>query len=184
VLADRFRRDLYFRLAVVTIPLPSLAERRSDIPVLVDRFLSQLDSGRYRRYDDLSEELKSRLASHEWPGNIRELRNVIERLSVMGERGLTWGSEPAAQSTTAGGVATSGERTFDITFNVTIDRPYHELKEDLIAVLEREYVKRLLAACQNNVTAAARQAGLGRRHFYTLMDKHRLGGNTVEENEP
>jgi len=82
VQAGRFRQDLYYRLAVVPIHLPSLRERREDIPMLVDAFLREFshDSGKPSR--QLSRDAMEALSHHDWPGNIRELRNVIERLSV------------------------------------------------------------------------------------------------------
>ncbi len=78
----RFRQDLYYRLAVVPIHLPSLRERREDIPLLVDAFLSEFARGGGKTPRRLSRDALEALSHYDWPGNIRELRNVIERLSV------------------------------------------------------------------------------------------------------
>lgn len=78
----RFRQDLYYRLAVVPIQLPPLRERREDIPLLVDAFLSEFSQANRRPVKRLSPRAMEQLYRYSWPGNIRELRNVIERLTV------------------------------------------------------------------------------------------------------
>jgi two-component system nitrogen regulation response regulator NtrX len=85
VAAGRFREDLYFRLNVILIELPSLRERREDIPLLADYFLRkfQADSGTPARH--FSPESMRSLAEHEWPGNVRELKNFVERISIMSD---------------------------------------------------------------------------------------------------
>jgi len=82
VRAGRFRQDLYYRLAVVPIHLPSLRDRREDIPLLVDAFLKELAAASGKLPKRLSREAIQALSHYHWPGNIRELRNVIERLTV------------------------------------------------------------------------------------------------------
>lgn len=82
VRVGRFRQDLYYRLAVVPIHLPSLRDRREDIPVLVDAFLKEFAEAGGKAPKRLSHEAMQALSHYHWPGNIRELRNVIERLTV------------------------------------------------------------------------------------------------------
>jgi len=82
VQAERFRQDLYYRLAVVPIHLPSLRERREDIPLLVDAFLKEFAGAGGKAPKRFSREAMEALSHYHWPGNIRELRNVIERLTV------------------------------------------------------------------------------------------------------
>lgn len=82
VRSGRFRQDLYYRLAVVPIHLPSLRERREDIPLLVDAFLREFASGDGVAPKRVSREAMAALSRYHWPGNIRELRNVMERLTV------------------------------------------------------------------------------------------------------
>ena len=78
-----FRRDLYYRLNVVTIFLPPLRDRRSDIPLLIDHFLTQLATNANRDIPELDESLIEYLISHPWPGNVRQLRNCLESMVVM-----------------------------------------------------------------------------------------------------
>ena len=80
--AGRFRQDLYYRLAVVPVHLPSLRERREDIPLLADSFLKEFAQMNRKRVKKLSREALEILMHYSWPGNIRELRNVIERMTV------------------------------------------------------------------------------------------------------
>lgn len=79
----RFREDLYHRLAVVPVYVPSLAERREDIPVLVDHFMAQIGRQSGIRARRIGDDAMAVLQSHDWPGNIRQLRNNIERLMIL-----------------------------------------------------------------------------------------------------
>lgn len=169
VTAGRFREDLYFRLAVVTIPLPALRERREDIPLLVDQFLKEFGAKK-RSFEELGPELQSKFLSHAWPGNIRELRNTIERVGVMD------GSDPFSQrqsdSETGGPSKNTGATGFDVNY----ESPFKDAKEIVVSAFEKEYLKRLLARTQNNIAKAAREADIDRKYLYTLMAKHGLGG--------
>lgn len=80
---NRFREDLYHRLSVIVIKVPSLQERKEDIPVLVDKFLDDIAEDYGARKKNIREEAVLKLQEHAWPGNIRELRNVVERLVIM-----------------------------------------------------------------------------------------------------
>ncbi len=81
--AGRFREDLFFRLSVVPLKVPSLTERRDDIPLLARYFMEQAAEASGQRSRQLSEDALAALQSHEWAGNVRELRNIIERLLIM-----------------------------------------------------------------------------------------------------
>ncbi|MDW8331310.1 MAG: sigma-54 dependent transcriptional regulator [Cyclobacteriaceae bacterium] len=86
---NRFREDLYHRLSVIVIRVPALAERREDIPLLIDKFLTQIAEEQGNRKKKISSEAVKALQNHSWTGNIRELRNVIERLVIMSEDTIT-----------------------------------------------------------------------------------------------
>jgi transcriptional regulator with GAF, ATPase, and Fis domain len=83
----RFRGDLYYRLNVIPVTIPPLRERRSDIPQLVSHFLEKLNRGKQAAMTGCSPDAMSRLLEHHWPGNIRELENMIERLVVLSQSG-------------------------------------------------------------------------------------------------
>jgi DNA-binding NtrC family response regulator len=170
VRAGRFREDLYHRLAVVKVTLPTLRERKEDIPFLVDRFLEGRDL-------EVAPETLALLTEYDWPGNVRELKNVLERAISLagGARVLApslLGLEPppgaAAASPTGGppaGWATIGQEGF------------REAKERLIAAWERDYVMQLLRRTNGNVSRAAREGGIDRVYLHRLMKKHHIAYN-------
>ncbi len=177
VSAARFREDLYFRLAVVTIPLPPLRDRREDLPLLVDGFLREL-GGRVQRFEGLPADAKRRLLAHDWPGNIRELRNSIERLALMNNADPfathdTTRRAPAALADGAGAVLPTSDGP---ALPLGYDLPFKQAKDALIAAFEKEYLTRLLARTERNIARAAREADIDRKHLYTLLAKHGLAG--------
>ena len=89
ILEGRFRQDLYHRLAVILIKVPSLNDRRDDIPMLVNHFSNQIAAEQGNSKKSFSSEALSLLKSYDWTGNIRELRNVVERLIILGESEVT-----------------------------------------------------------------------------------------------
>ena len=89
ILEGRFREDLYHRLAVILIKVPALNDRRDDIPVLVDYFVNKIASEQGTAKKSFSAEALKLLQAYDWTGNIRELRNVVERLIILGEAEVT-----------------------------------------------------------------------------------------------
>ena len=89
ILEGRFREDLYHRLAVILIKVPPLNDRRDDIPMLVNHFSNQIAAEQGNSKKSFSLEALSLLKSYDWTGNIRELRNVVERLIILGESEVT-----------------------------------------------------------------------------------------------
>ncbi|MBL8910099.1 MAG: sigma 54-dependent Fis family transcriptional regulator [Archangium sp.] len=159
--AGRFREDLYFRLSVFTLTLPTLRDRKEDIPLLVDAMSGGNLWGR------LSDKQREQFNSHTWPGNVRELRNAVERLKhvadipeLASENFLREYSGPDKQD---------GE-----TLPVNYAGPFKDVKDDLIRAFEREYLTRLLSKTRGNIAKAARDAGLDRKHLYSLLHKYGL----------
>jgi DNA-binding NtrC family response regulator len=164
--AGRFREDLYFRLSVFTVNLPSLRERHEDIPLLVDAFAHA------PLWDRLPEKVREQFMAHTWPGNVRELRNALERAKHMSDiPELTADSLLREYSTQQ---APQGE-----FLPVDYTGSFKEKKEDLIRAFEREYLTRLLSRCKGNVAKASREANLDRKHLYSLLHKYGL----VQSNE-
>jgi transcriptional regulator with GAF, ATPase, and Fis domain len=164
----KFREDLYFRLAVVPVHVPPLRSRREDIPPLVERFL---DIARKRdpvaAAVALSPGTLAALAAHDWPGNVRELRNVLDRAIYIatagGERELTLLDLPVTAA-----VASQGPTAFDAT------KSYREVRDEFEADFERRYVGWLLDRHAGNISAAAREAKMDRKHLYDLARRHGL----------
>ncbi|MCB9557191.1 MAG: sigma 54-interacting transcriptional regulator [Deltaproteobacteria bacterium] len=159
----RFREDLYYRVSVVTFSLPALRERLEDVPALAETFLSQ--SG--RSWDGLPHALRERLQQHSFPGNVRELRNLLERAMYLeGFDAVDPAVFPVETSTAAGGTE----------FRLVADymMPFKEAKEALVDRFAREYLKRLVARTAGNIARAAREAGIDRKHLYALLGKYDL----------
>lgn len=170
----KFREDLYFRLAVVPIELPPLRERREDIPLLVHRLLAGIAAS--DPSSDTPTEVDAAtldaLRAHDWPGNIRELRNVLERAAYLARAvgevqirlsGLPFGSPPVGEA------SSSEER---IAFQK--GKSYRETKAEFDADFERRYVSWILDESGGNISAAARAAGMDRKYLTKLIRKHGL----------
>jgi DNA-binding NtrC family response regulator len=160
--AGRFREDLYFRLSVFTVCLPSLRERREDIPLLVDAFAND---GLWTR---LPEKVREQFMGHTWPGNVRELRNAIERARHMADIPELAG-EGLLREFTREQPATVGD-----SLPVEFTGPFKACKDELIRAYEREYLTRLLGRAKGNIARAAREAELDRKHLYSLLHKYGL----------
>ncbi|HKP63172.1 MAG TPA: sigma 54-interacting transcriptional regulator [Polyangiales bacterium] len=168
----KFREDLYFRLAVVPLHLPPLRERRDDIPLIAEQLLSRVSTEGGDAFR-IGQEAISALRAHDWPGNVRELRNVLERAALMtratGETEVRMlGLPMIVQRTAAPAPADASE--FDPA------RSYRETREQWENEFERRYVSWLLARHSGNVSSAAREADMDRKHLHKLAKKHGLRG--------
>jgi two-component system response regulator GlrR len=156
--AQRFRPDLYYRLAVVQVRLPPLRERTADLPLLVDAILAQLGMSEHPLADTLrTPSFRERLAAHAWPGNARELRNYLERCLVLRAPLPPSASAPVVDVAPAGG-----------------PEPLKVARDKWLRVFEHAYLTDLLARHDGNVSAAARAAGVDRIHLYRLLWRNGL----------
>jgi DNA-binding NtrC family response regulator len=151
-----FREDLFFRLAVVTVKLPPLRARRDDIPLLVRHFVECFAPDRAER----AGELVAALESKSFAGNVRELRNAVQRALALGASGGPTGASRAP------GAATNVEPLLDL--------PYKDGLAQLTQAFELRYLEHALRECGGSVSAVARRAGLSRRYVQTLMVRHGL----------
>jgi len=173
--ANRFRADLYFRLAVVTLTVPPLRERREDIPelarVFLDRFRRQLG----RSVTRIRPEAMEALLRYDWPGNVRELMNVIERAVLLSTgpeidladlRGEEWsgGEQPSEPSSEGPGQAP----------DPLLERPLAEARREVLDDFERRYLRRLLQDSGGRVGDAAKRAGVNPRSLFALLKRHGL----------
>ncbi|MEY4576280.1 MAG: hypothetical protein RL701_983 [Pseudomonadota bacterium] len=170
VAEKRFRSDLYYRLAVLHIKLPALRERKSDLPALVDEVLKQLNIADAPQAAAIrSQEFIEMLGRYRWPGNVRQLRNYLERRVALGELVSPPGSDTSVPPRPNDPPASGG-----LTVEVAIDQPLKVAREEWNSVFEARYLEAVLARYDDNVTAAARHAGVNRVHFYRLLWKHGL----------
>ena len=151
----QFREDLYYRLNVIPITLPPLRERKEDIPLLAQHFIERLDAELQRKVEGLTAEAMEILMRHDWPGNIRELRNTLERAIVVASGHLIQAKDLGlALSVSSAPGADGGARM-------------PSLEE-----VEREHVARVLKATGGNVSQAARVLGIDRVTLYAKMKKY------------
>jgi DNA-binding NtrC family response regulator len=159
VAAKNFREDLYYRLAVIRVTLPPLRERGDDIRHLVEHFVKMF-SPPGKPLACTAEDM-SRLQRHSWPGNVRELRNVIERACVLAKGdSLNLDDAFVEQAAPALGIRT--------------DLPFKEAKGQLVELFEREYIVDLMRRHKMNLSAAAREAQIDRKHLRELIRKYGL----------
>jgi len=166
VKTGKFREDLFYRLSVVTLRVPALSERRTDIPLLAERFLGVVLDREGHKQLSLSEETVRTLVAYEWPGNVRELESAIE-YAVLHSRGneIVPDDLPAKlQSDQVRSAARS---------------PLSALFEDLPALdeLERRYLLYVLDVAGGNRTRAAEILGIDRRTLYRMIERHGVDSN-------
>ena len=152
--AATFREDLYYRLHVVALQLPSLSQRREDIPVLAAYFLKNLATRYGKTLNGFAQDALEVLVKHNWPGNVRELYNVVEQAVALATTPII---TPALLET-----AIRGETGNLSSF------------ESARFEFEREYLAKLLKITNGNVTQAARLAKRNRTEFYKLLQRHHL----------
>ena len=155
VAAGKFREDLYYRLNVVTIPLPPLRERREDIPFLVQRFLGRSDRPVTLRQDALD-----KVMAHNWPGNVRELENVITRAIVLAPGGII----TPESIEFADRAASPGSSWLE-------QIPHRDGYWRVIRQVEAQLVRAALGEAQGNKAEAARILGIQRRLLYEKLSE-------------
>ncbi|NPC69408.1 sigma-54-dependent Fis family transcriptional regulator [Corallococcus exiguus] len=162
VQAGRFRADLFFRLAVVGIPLPSLRERTEDIPLIVERILAGLGATSEQLAQLTTPDFLTRLQRAAWPGNVRELRNHLERCLVF-QSALSPSAPDAANP-----MAPAVPRAVDASVT------YAESRRRALETFEHDYVEALLKLHGGKVSQAAAAADMDRVYLYRLLRRHGL----------
>jgi two-component system response regulator GlrR len=161
IAAGGFREDLYYRLDVVALTIPVLSQRREDIPLLTNYFLSMFAEKYQKNINGFSPEAMEMLLSSSWPGNVRQLMNVVERCVVLG--------------------------TTPLVSSVLVYDAMHREEEQLVSFeearksFERDYLVRVLKISGGNVTQAARLAKRNRTEFYKLLQRYQLDPSVFKQ---
>lgn len=196
VAAKRFRSDLYYRLAVLQIQLPALRERQGDLTALVDAILKQLNVVDKNVVAALlSQDFIGSLANYRWPGNVRQLRNYVERRVALGELVSPPGADslsppgrpdsPLSRRPESSQAPSSRARVSAPANNnagvdegagiqLLLEQPLKQARQEWNSLFEQRYLKALLERHGQNVSAAANAAGVNRVHMYRLLWKHGL----------
>ncbi len=165
---EAFREDLYYRLSVVQIVIPSLAERREDIPLLVNHFLSEFNL-KNERDVAIQQAAVERLQQMEWPGNVRELENTVVRLAIFSPTGRITLSDVEAEAARS---TTHVEAPLD---DATVTAP------DRLLEMERQHILRVLQESRGNKTEAARRLGIERKTLYKKAVRLGINLQVVDE---
>ena len=168
--AGRFREDLYHRLSVVPVRMPSLAERRDDIPMLVAHFMKRLSAGSGLPMRQIGEDAMAVLQAHGWPGNVRQLRNIVERLLILA-------TDDAAHAVSAdllpadlgASVPWGGNRGGDLV----ISMPLREARE----IFERDYLVAQINRFGGNISRTAAFIGMERSALHRKLKSLGVGPN-------
>jgi two-component system response regulator GlrR len=165
--SGQFREDLYYRVAVVRLRIPPLRERLEDLKLLVEHLVRQAvpadDARATAMLNALNETHWAALRAHPWRGNVRELRNAVERAVTTGMP-LCATTELAPAATLSSPAVEQGE-----TFSLEV--PFLEQKQQLLERFEKQYLQAMLARHEGNFTRAAAQAGIDRMYFKRLLAK-------------
>jgi DNA-binding NtrC family response regulator len=171
-----FREELYYRINVIEIRLPPLRDRAGDTRLLAHAFLKRYGHERVRGYDDAA---IAALEAYAWPGNVRELQNIVERACALAEKD-TITRRDLPDHVLAGGVRSDpppASRSSPVLHVAsTADLGLKEAKNRWMAVLEASYLRDLLDRHDGNISAAAKAAGIDRKTFHRLINKHRIRG--------
>jgi two-component system response regulator AtoC len=154
----RFREDLYYRLNVVSVSLPPLRERREDIPILIEHFLRKYSQQTGRPAPGVSPEAMRRAMDFPWPGNVRQLENVIERAVVLSTQGVIGPEAMPPRLPWSGGA-------------IAVDRAEFPSLDEII----QRYVEEVLAHTGGNRTRAAMILGISRRTLHRMAERERQG---------
>jgi two-component system, NtrC family, response regulator HydG len=161
VAEGRFRRDLFYRLNVFPIHMPALRERPEDIPLLADHFLQHTAERFQRRIHGIERESMRRLQEYAWPGNIRQLQNVIERSVIMSDADELVVAESSLPDAAESGHGFGEGELF--AGNPTLEE------------IKKRYVNHLLTVTRGNMVRAAAMLDVDRRSLYRMVERYQLG---------
>ncbi len=164
-----FREDLFYRINTIIVEIPPLRERKEDLPSLIDFFFEKCEVEQKKKINSIDEEVMKFLLSYKYPGNIRELRNIIERLVVLCENGK---------------ISSKDLPEYDENTQCSIENYYNEQSYNTIKEIkplknckkefEANYIKQVLDKCNGNLTEAARLLDISRRQLFNKVVEYRL----------
>jgi two-component system nitrogen regulation response regulator NtrX len=169
IAAGRFREDLYHRLSVVPIRVPALAERREDIPTLVDYFMGQISQSTGLPKRKIGEDAMAVLQSHDWPGNVRQLRNNVERLMILA------GGDPSAVVDASMLPADVGSMVPSMPNGNGGEQLMGLPLRDAREVFEREYLVAQISRFGGNISRTAEFVGMERSALHRKLKALGIG---------
>ncbi len=172
---ERFRSDLFYRLNVVPIHLPPLRERKGDIFPLVEYFVQIFNKRIGKNITEVSNELVKILIDYDWPGNIRELKNVIEHIVIICKRNVIQADDlPIENISMSKNMRFQPDKILNRASKPNTFPDFQRTKKDLVERFEKEYLKSLLKKNQWNISQSAREIKMQRSSLQRLIRKHGL----------
>jgi len=164
----RFREDLFYRINVITIPLPPLIERKEDIPLLANHYQRHFSKGSKNEVKGISKEAMELMERYHWPGNVRELQNVMERAVSLTDSEIIVPEDLPEYI--------RNHNYFDILKSFPKSN-YKKAKKDWIDFFEKKYLSSLLKRHNGNISQAAREARVNRKTIHRMLKRHRLASD-------
>ena len=169
-----FRNDLYYRLEVIPIHLPPLSARREDIVLLANSFLDNVKRTGEIRARYFSPEAMEALEQYPWPGNIRELKNLVERVAILCDAEMIEARHLPKEVLTKYDVPKAVD--FPDTWE-DFKKYKQQVKEETVSKIEREFLINALSNALGNVSKAAKMIGMQRTNFHSLLKKHNINAS-------
>ncbi len=169
----KFREDLFYRLNVISFRLPPLRERREDIPLLVSHFVEKYSKANNKEIRDIESEAMSMLMARDWPGNVRQLENVVERGVILCRSGQIRLEDLITDVTRTGPLPYSNETIYRL--------PFKEAKEAVIKAFHRQYIQAILQQNRGNISRAAEQAGLQRQYLHRIIKHEKIDAEVFKK---
>ncbi|MEK6572100.1 MAG: sigma-54 dependent transcriptional regulator [Bacteroidota bacterium] len=166
----RFREDLFFRINVIAIHLPPLRERKEDLPLLVDQFVRKYNARLGKNVTAIGPGVVERLAAYDFPGNVRELENIIERAMVVNRGNVLT-------------VDSLGQNFLERETSISIEEipirtlEFREARAEILERFEKKYLEKLLLSTGGSITEAAKLAKIRRQSLHRMLKRHNLTSN-------
>ena len=177
VAQGRFREDLYYRLNVIRLRVPPLRERRSEIPTIVNYYINHYSSKFGRKDIQITPQAVDLLMVSDWPGNVRQLCNEIQRIVARSEEGTVITPEQLSPELKR----TSSPLSPNCSFQQLLQCPLGSLQNvtlaDALGEVERRMIAEAIRKHGGNITRAARELGLTRRGLYLKLERHDLSAS-------
>jgi len=173
---ELFREDLYYRISVFPILVPPLRERKEDITLLASHFIAKYSAKLNSNVKGISNKAMAQLLSYPWPGNVREMENVIQHAMVSTRAEIIGDFPELAKGTQAGPSAApvSGAEEPTIWVDAGEGSDYHSIKQSLVEQFEKKYLAYLMDKHNGVIAEAARESGLNYKTFYLKVEKYQL----------
>lgn len=161
-----FREDLFYRINTIIVEVPPLRERKEDLPVLVDFFLQKCEKEQKKKIESMDSSVKDFLLNYNYPGNIRELRNIVERLVVLSENGIIKINDLPQYK----------EDTKVLKYNSVCKSESEDIRplKDYKKEFEANYIKKVLNKCNGNITETAKLLEISRRQLFNKVIEYEL----------